>query len=88
MNEHEIMGARELTDGELALIQGGGFIDSVKRAGNWVKDKATDAWNSITSPRAQDNYKSIGAILGIITAVITLGGGSGGTRTDSEEDIH
>lgn len=80
------MGACELTEQELALIQGGGVWDKLEKAGGWVKDKVTDAWNSITSPKAIRNYKAVSAILGVLTAVVTIAGPPGGSsaRRDNE----
>ena len=85
MNDFDtaIVGARELSDDELMLIQGGNIFGD---AWNWAKGAASDVghavasaatstWNAISSPGAQKAYKTIGTILGVVGGAIALFGG-------------
>jgi hypothetical protein len=83
MNDNfNIVGARELTEEELLLIQGGGFFGdawsavtgAAKDVGHAIGSAATSSWNFISSDGAQKVFKTIGTVAGLIA--IFAGGSS------------
>jgi hypothetical protein len=91
-----IVGARELSDDELMLIQGGNIFGD---AWNWVKGAASDVghavgsaatatWNAVTSPGVQKGLKTVGTILGIVGGAIALfAGGHSSTQQKSSSSV-
>lgn len=66
MSEHRYDTGRELTDQELALIQGGGVWDKVQGAGRWLSDKMTEAGDYISKLRQR---RSVDAIVTVLNAI-------------------
>lgn len=91
-----IVGARELSDDELMLIQGGNIFGD---AWSWVKGAASDVghavgsaatatWNAISSPGVQKGLKTVGTILGIVGGAIALiGGGHGSSQQKNPSSV-
>ena len=67
-----IVGARELSDNELALIQGGSLWSWVKGAVSDVGHAATSVWNAVSSPKGQNAVKTVGGIIGVIGGIVAI----------------
>jgi len=77
MNDNfDIVGARELTNEELMLIQGGGFFgdawNAVKSAASSVGHAAESAWNAVSSKKGRETTETIGGIAGAIAGIIAI----------------
>ncbi len=71
MNNNEFVGV-ELSDAELASVQGGGFFgdvwDGIKKGANWVKNAAKDAYEWATG----DGKGIVSAGVAIGTAIFAI----------------
>jgi len=78
--EMGIVGARELTDEELMMIQGGNFFDD---AWSWTKKAVSDAghaigtaakatYKAVTSKDGKTAITTVGSIVGVIAGIVAL----------------
>lgn len=71
----------ELSDADLAMIQGGGILgdiwNGVKKGANWVANAAEDAYNWATSDTGKKVLKGAGLVIGLIFGGSAAGGKSG-----------
>jgi hypothetical protein len=65
-----IVGAPELSEQELMLIQGGGFLGD---AVNWVKDKAKDVVDTVKNVVRRPGDAALNVVGGIINVIDWLG---------------
>ena len=79
-NFENIAGALELSDEELMMIQGGGWLsdawnwtkNAVSDAGKAVSGAAKDTWNAVNSKKGKETIGTIGAIAGVVGSIIAL----------------
>ncbi|MEO8185033.1 MAG: hypothetical protein ABI895_40020 [Deltaproteobacteria bacterium] len=79
-NFENIVGALELSDEELMMIQGGGWFDdavswtknAVKDAGKAISSAAKDTWKAVTSKKGKETIGTIGSIASVVGSIIGL----------------